>query len=324
MSEPGRETAVAVKDLERRFGGFIAVNRVSFDVPRGEIFGFLGPNGAGKSTTIRMLCGILAPSGGAGTVAGFDIMTQAEQIKSHIGYMSQKFSLYEDLTVEENIDFYGGIYRIPAEKRAQRKEWAIEMAGLKEHRNLKTVTLSGGWKQRLALGCAILHEPPIIFLDEPTSGVDPISRRKFWELIYQLSGRGVTVFVTTHYMDEAEYCDRLGLIYRGELIASGTPEALKTELMKEDLLEVLCERPQDAMADIERIGGIKEVALFGKGLHVVVQDAATAIAAIGRSLEERAYRVERVEQIVPSLEDVFVSLIEARDRAEKPQSEVRG
>ena len=324
MSEPGRETAVAVKDLERRFGGFIAVNRVSFDVPRGEIFGFLGPNGAGKSTTIRMLCGILAPSGGAGTVAGFDILSQAEQIKSHIGYMSQKFSLYEDLTVEENIDFYGGIYRIPAEKRAQRKEWAIEMAGLKEHRNLKTVTLSGGWKQRLALGCAILHEPPIIFLDEPTSGVDPISRRKFWELIYQLSGRGVTVFVTTHYMDEAEYCDRLGLIYRGELIASGTPEALKTELMKEDLLEVLCERPQDAMADIERIGGIKEVALFGKGLHVVVQDAATAIAAIGRSLEERAYRVERVEQIVPSLEDVFVSLIEARDRAEKPQSEVRG
>ena len=324
MSEPGQETAVAVRDLERRFGGFIAVNRVSFEVPRGEIFGFLGPNGAGKSTTIRMLCGILAPSGGAGTVAGFDILTQAEQIKSHIGYMSQKFSLYEDLTVEENIDFYGGIYRIPAEKRAQRKEWAIEMAGLKEHRNSKTVTLSGGWKQRLALGCAILHEPPIIFLDEPTSGVDPISRRKFWELIYQLSARGVTVFVTTHYMDEAEYCDRLGLIYRGELIASGTPEALKTELMKEDLLEVLCERPQDAMADIERVSGIKEVALFGKGLHVVVQDAATAIAAIGRALEERAYGVERVEQIVPSLEDVFVSLIEARDRAEKPQSEVRG
>lgn len=324
MSEPGRETAVAVKDLERRFGGFIAVNRVSFDVPRGEIFGFLGPNGAGKSTTIRMLCGILAPSGGSGTVAGFDILSQAEKIKSHIGYMSQKFSLYEDLTVEENIDFYGGIYRIPAGKRAERKEWAIEMAGLKEHRHSKTVTLSGGWKQRLALGCAILHEPPIIFLDEPTSGVDPISRRKFWELIYQLSARGVTVFVTTHYMDEAEYCDRLGLIYRGELIASGTPEALKMELMKEDLLEVLCERPQDAMADIERISGIKEVALFGKGLHVVVEDAATAIAAIGRALEERAYRVERVEQIAPSLEDVFVSLIEARDRAEKPQSEVRG
>ena len=324
MSEPEQKMAVVVKDLERRFGGFIAVNRVSFEVAQGEIFGFLGPNGAGKSTTIRMLCGILAPSGGAGTVAGFDILTQAEQIKSHIGYMSQKFSLYEDLTVEENIDFYGGIYRIPAEKRAERKEWAIEMAGLKEHRHSKTVILSGGWKQRLALGCAILHEPPIIFLDEPTSGVDPISRRQFWELIYQLSGRGVTVFVTTHYMDEAEYCDRLGLIYRGELIASGTPEVLKTELMKEDLLEVFCERPHEAMADIEKISGIKEVALFGKGLHVVVQDAKTAITAIGKALEERAYRVDRVEQIVPSLEDVFVSLIEARDRAEKPQLEVRG
>jgi ABC-2 type transport system ATP-binding protein len=322
MSEPEQKMAVVVNDLERRFGGFIAVNRVSFEVPQGEIFGFLGPNGAGKSTTIRMLCGILAPSGGAGTVAGFDILTQAEQIKSHIGYMSQKFSLYEDLTVEENIDFYGGIYRIPAGKRAERKEWAIEMAGLREHRHSKTAILSGGWKQRLALGCAILHEPPIIFLDEPTSGVDPISRRQFWELIYQLSGRGVTVFVTTHYMDEAEYCDQLGLIYRGELIANGTPEVLKTELMKEDLLEVLCERPQDAMADIEKISGIKEVALFGKELHVVVQDAATAIAAIGKTREEHAYRVERVEQIVPSLEDVFVSLIEARDLAEKPQLEV--
>ena len=324
MTEPERKMAVAVRDLERRFGGFIAVNRVSFEVPQGEIFGFLGPNGAGKSTTIRMLCGILAPSGGSGTVAGFDILTQAEKIKSHIGYMSQKFSLYEDLTVEENIDFYGGIYRIPAEKRNERKEWAIGMAGLEEHRRSKTAILSGGWKQRLALGCAILHEPPIIFLDEPTSGVDPISRRQFWELIYELSGRGVTVFVTTHYMEEAEYCDRLGLIYRGELIASGTPEALKTELMKEDLLEVLCERPQEAMADIEKMSGVKEVALFGKGLHVVVQNAAQAIKAVGKGLEERAYRVERIEQIVPSLEDVFVSLIEARDRAEKPQLEVRG
>src|SRR5574340_403204 len=304
--------AVVVQDLEKRFGSFVAVNRISLHVKAGEIFVFLGPNGAGKSTTIRMLCGLLTPTSGSGTVAGFDIMRDAERIKSHIGYMSQKFSLYEDLTVEENIDFYSGIYRIPQAKKAERKEWVIGMAGLAEHRASRAAILSGGWKQRLALGCAILHEPPIIFLDEPTSGVDPISRRKFWELIYQLSARGVTVFVTTHYMDEAEYCDRLGLIYRGELIASGTPEALKTELMKEDLLEVLCERPQDAMADIERISGIKEVALFGKGLHVVVEDAATAIAAIGRTLAERAYRVEGVEQIVPSLEDVFVSLIEAR------------
>ena len=237
--DPGNSPkAVVVKDLERRFGSFLAVNRVSFEVDRGEIFGFLGPNGAGKSTTIRILCGILAPSKGSGTVAGFDIVKDAEKIKAHIGYMSQKFSLYEDLTVEENINFYGGIYNIPEARKKDRKEWVIEMAGLKEHRKTRTALLSGGWKQRLALGCAILHEPPIIFLDEPTSGVDPISRRRFWDLIYELSGKGVTVFVTTHYMDEAEYCDRIGLIYRGELIALGTPEVLKTRFMKEEILDL--------------------------------------------------------------------------------------
>ncbi|MEN6450956.1 MAG: ABC transporter ATP-binding protein [Thermoguttaceae bacterium] len=229
MSDP----AVIVENLEKRFGHFVAVNRVSFQVAKGEVFGFLGPNGAGKSTTIRMLCGILSPSGGRGTVAGFDVRTQPEQIKASIGYMSQKFSLYQDLTVEENIDFFSGIYRLPREKKRERKEWVIEMAGLAGHRRSLTAVLSGGWKQRLALGCAILHEPPIIFLDEPTSGVDPISRRRFWDLIYDLSGRGVTVFVTTHYMDEAEYCNRLGLIYRGELIALGTPHELKTELARE-------------------------------------------------------------------------------------------
>ena len=192
--------AVTVENLEKRFGSFTAVDRVSFQVRPGEVFGFLGPNGAGKSTTIRMLCGILAPSGGSGVVAGFDIKSQPELVKTKIGYMSQKFSLYQDLTVEENINFYGGIYRIPPEKRKQRKEWVIEMAGLADHRRRPTAILSGGWKQRLALGCAILHEPPVVFLDEPTSGVDPISRRRFWDLIYDLSGQGVTVFVTSHYM----------------------------------------------------------------------------------------------------------------------------
>jgi ABC-2 type transport system ATP-binding protein len=324
MSTDKLAPAVVVRDLEKRFGGFVAVNRVSFEVARGEIYGFLGPNGAGKSTTIRMLCGILAPSGGTGSVAGFDIRHQAEQIKANIGYMSQRFSLYEDLTVEENIDFYGGIYRIPRAKKAARKEWVLEMAGLQEHRHSRTAILSGGWKQRLALGCAILHEPPIIFLDEPTSGVDPISRRRFWELIYEMAGHGVTVFVTTHYMDEAEYCDRLGLIYRGELIANGPPEVLKAELMREDVLEVACERPQDALADIEGVAGVKEAALFGNGLHVVVEQGVTASQAVRARLHERGFRVERVEQIVPSLEDVFVSLIEARDRAEMPQQEVRG
>ncbi len=224
--EPARP-AVSLDNLTKRFGEFTAVDRVSLIVPRGQIFGFLGPNGAGKSTTIRMLCGILPPTSGEGQVAGFDIATEPERIKENIGYMSQRFSLYEDLTVEENIAFYAGVYRLPPAKRQERTEWVIEMAGLTERRRSNAGELSGGWRQRLALGCAILHEPPIVFLDEPTSGVDPLSRRKFWELIYTLAEGGVTVFVTTHYMDEAEYCDRLALIYRGELVAVGTPEELK-------------------------------------------------------------------------------------------------
>ena len=319
MNPSSNENAVVVKDLEKRFGSFTAVNRVSFEVQKGEIFGFLGPNGVGKSTTIRMLCGILSPTGGTGTVAGFDVRTEPEKIKANIGYMSQKFSLYEDLTVEENIDFYSGIYRIPPEKKRERKEWVIEMAGLHDRRHSLTGILSGGWKQRLAFGCAILHEPPIIFLDEPTAGVDPVSRRQFWDLIYELSGKGVTTFVTTHYMDEAEYCNRIGLIYRGELIAIGSPDTLKTDFMQEEVLEVLCERPQDAMGEIEKLRGIQEVALFGKGLHVVAQDAGRAISDIRNLLGTTA----SVEKIAPSLEDVFVSLIEARDRADQPQPEVR-
>jgi drug efflux transport system ATP-binding protein len=322
MQSKELEKAVVVKDLERRFGSFVAVNKVSFEVNRGEIFGFLGPNGAGKSTTIRMLTGILAPTGGGGTVAGYDVRRESEKIKEHIGYMSQKFSLYEDLTVEENIDFYSGIYRIPREKRKARKDWVLEMAGLTEHRDSRTATLSGGWKQRLALGCAILHEPPIIFLDEPTSGVDPNSRRQFWELIYDLSGRGTTIFVTTHYMDEAEYCDRIALIYRGELTAIGSPEVLKTRLMLDTVVEVQTDRPQDAIGVIEKLPGIKEVALFGKGLHAVATDGFVVIP-IREALKQAGFVVEGVAPIVPSLEDVFVSLIQARDRAGQPQQEVR-
>jgi ABC-2 type transport system ATP-binding protein len=323
MTDSSADKAVVVQDLERRFGSFVAVNRVSFSVNRGEIFGFLGPNGAGKSTTIRMLCGILAPTSGTGTVGGFDIRTQSEQIKARIGYMSQKFSLYQDLTVEENIDFYSGIYRLTPQQRAERKQWVIEMAGLAEHRKRPTSVLSGGWKQRLALGCAIVHRPPIVFLDEPTSGVDPISRRQFWDLIYEMAGQGVTVFVTTHYMDEAEYCDRLALIYRGELIAAGTPESLKTTLMKEHILEVLCDRAEVAMGQIEKLNCVNEVALFGRGLHVVAEDSREAAPAIRELLAAQGCGVERIERIVPSLEDVFVSLIEARDRAEQPQTEVQ-
>jgi ABC-2 type transport system ATP-binding protein len=312
------DVAVTLRDLSKRFGDFVAVNGVSLDVKRGEVFGFLGPNGAGKSTTIRMLCGILTPSSGSGSVAGFDIIGEPEQIKARIGYMSQRFSLYEDLTVEENIDFYSGIYRIPAEKKAERKEWVIAMAGLTEHRASKMGILSGGWKQRLALGCAVLHDPPVIFLDEPTSGVDPISRRNFWDLIYRLAEQGTTVFVTTHYMDEAEYCDRLGLIYRGELIALGTPEELKTRFMEEEVIEVVCERPQDAMEHIEALEGVRHAALSGAGLHVVAEDADRAIPAMAQTLAQHDIPVRRMEKIVPSLEDVFVSLIEARDRTEEP------
>jgi ABC-2 type transport system ATP-binding protein len=246
-------------------------------------------------------------------VAGFDIFTEAEKIKTQIGYMSQKFSLYEDLTVEENIDFYSGIYKIAKDKKNQRKEWVVEMAGLKQHRNSKTKILSGGWKQRLALGCAILHEPPVIFLDEPTAGVDPVSRRQFWDLIYELSGKGVTIFVTTHYMDEAEYCDRIGFIYRGQLIALGSPDQLKTDIMQEKVLEVICDRPQEAMEWIANIDSVKEAALFGRNLHVVVYDERKAGEQIRALLTEQGFHLDAVEIITPSLEDVFVSLIESHD-----------
>lgn len=222
-----KESAISAQHLVKRFDNFVAVDQISFDIPKGSIFGFIGPNGAGKSTTIRMLCGIMPPTSGEGFVAGFDIYRQSEQIKANIGYMSQKFSLYADLTVEENIDFYNGIYLVPSGKKQQRKDWVLEMSGLKDQKHLLAGDLSGGWKQHLALGCAVLHEPPILFLDEPTSGVDATSRQTFWNLIYQLSESGVTIFVTTHYMEEAEYVDTIAFIFGGRIIATGTPDALK-------------------------------------------------------------------------------------------------
>ena len=307
-------TAVRVARLTRRFGAFVAVNRVSFEVPRGEIFGFLGPNGAGKSTVIRMLCGLLRPSEGGGEVAGYDIKSRTEDIKRHIGYMSQKFSLYEDLTVEENIDFYGGIYGLGGKRLEERKSWALSMADLEQHRQSLTAILSGGWKQRLAMACAVLHEPPILFLDEPTSGVDPLSRRRFWDLIYDMADRGVTIFVTTHYMEEAEYCNRIGLIYRGGLIAVGTPLELKTRMMREQILDVRCSFPQDVMDDLARLPEVHEIALFGAGLHAVVEDPSAAEEAMRKALEYLDTEVLGIEQITPTLEDVFVSLIEEADR----------
>ncbi|MCX6645694.1 MAG: ATP-binding cassette domain-containing protein [bacterium] len=310
------EIAVTIDRLTKRFGDFVAVNDVSFEVKKGEIFGFLGPNGAGKSTVIRMLCGLLKPSSGGGTVAGFDVNRQPEDIKKHIGYMSQKFSLYEDLTVEENLTFYGGIYGLGGKRLHDRMEWAIEMSGLSVHRRSLTKILSGGWKQRLALACAILHEPPVLFLDEPTSGVDPLSRRRFWDLIYQMSDKGVTVFVTTHYMEEAEYCDRVALIFRGGIVAIGTPMELKTERMREQILDVQCPSPQDVIENLEKLPDVHEVALFGVGLHIVVDDAASAEKAIRAEFERIGHPLGHIEKIMPGMEDVFVSLIEEVVRKE--------
>jgi ABC-2 type transport system ATP-binding protein len=301
-------TAVKVAGLTRVFGDFVAVDHIDLQVSKGAIFGFLGPNGAGKSTTIRMLCGLLLPSSGSGTVGGYDIISQSELIKRNIGYMSQKFSLYDDLTVEENINFFSGIYGVPGSKKNARKEWALEMADLKDKRGALTRTLPGGYKQRLALGCAILHEPRILFLDEPTSGVDPISRRNFWTLIYGMARAGTTVFVTTHYMDEADYCDRLALIYRGRIIAEGTPHELRKEHMTRDVLEIEAE-PLVAAMEALNAQGI-EAAVFGSLLHATVHDAEAAIPLIRKIAADSNIAVQRIDRIVPSLEDVFVTLIE--------------
>jgi ABC-2 type transport system ATP-binding protein len=309
---------VSVTNLEKKFGDFTAVNKINFEVTRGEIFGFLGPNGAGKSTTIRMLCGILTPTSGAGTVAGFDIMRQQEEIKQNIGYMSQKFSLYDDLTVEENVDFYSGIYKVPRENREARKAEIIKMAGIEDFKENLTKTLSGGWKQRLALGCAIIHKPSIIFLDEPTSGVDPITRANFWGIIKEMAKRGVTVFVTTHYMDEAENCNRMTLIYKGTMIAIGTPQEMKTKVMKDDVLEITMPGAEDWVDRIASVKGVKEAALFSTRIHAVSPDSAIAIPAIKELFAKENIRGADVRKILPSLEDVFVSSIENYDK-EHPQ-----
>jgi len=290
------------------------VDHVSFSVRKGEIFGFLGPNGAGKSTTIRMLCGIIEPTDGTGTVAGLDIRTQSERIKERIGYMSQKFSLYEDLTVAENIEFYAGIYGVSKERFPRRKEWILRMANLQEREHSLTGELAMGWKQRLALGCAVVHEPEILFLDEPTAGVDPVSRRNFWELIYEVAGQGVTVFVTTHYMDEAEHCDRLALIYRGKLIAIGSPTELKTHYTTGLLLEVAVEPVMASLDILQADPQVQDVAVFGKNVHVVMPERPDAIAHVRKVLTGAGLSVSRVEPIIPSLEDVFVTLVEEVDR----------
>jgi ABC-2 type transport system ATP-binding protein len=303
------EIAVEVEGLTRTYGDFVAVDHVSFQVEKSEVFGFLGPNGAGKTTTIKMLTGLVLPSSGDGKVAGFDIRTETEAIKRHIGYMSQLFSLYGDLTVEENIAFFSGLYGVPKSRRAERRDWVLEIADLTGQRRRLTGELSLGWKQRLALGCAVLHEPPVLFLDEPTSGVDPISRRTFWDLIYTLAAGGTTVFVTTHYMEEAEYCHRLALMNRGKLIALDTPARLR-EAHHEPLLEIRTSDSPAAVEALEGAPGVRQVGLFGRNVHATVTDAAEARERLTKLLGEHGVRVEGIEEIPPSLEDVFISLIE--------------
>jgi ABC-2 type transport system ATP-binding protein len=308
------DLAVTVNDLTRKFGDFVAVDNITFSVPRGEIFGFLGPNGAGKSTTIRMLCGIIEPTAGNGTVVGYDIRTQAEEIKQRIGYMSQKFSLYEDLTVAENIEFYAGVYGLTQDRFLERKRWILRMANLAERENSLTSELAMGWKQRLALGCAVVHEPEVLFLDEPTAGVDPVARRNFWELIYDVAGRGVTVFVTTHYMDEAEHCDRLALIYRGKLTAIGSSAELKRHYATGTLFEVAAEPVMKALDALRADARVRDVAVFGRDLHVVMPAATDAAEYVRQTLAAAGVAVSHVEAIIPSLEDVFVALVEEADR----------
>ena len=297
-----------VRDLVKTFGDFIAVDHISLEAYPGEVFGFLGPNGAGKSTTIRILCGLLSPTSGQATVAGLDVARRPEAVRQKIGYMSQKFSLYNDLTVIENIRFFAGMYSVPGSVLPERVNWALEMAGLKGRESALTGTLAAGWKQRLALGCAVLHRPPILFLDEPTSGVDPISRRQFWELIHRMAADGVTVFVTTHYMDEAEYCRHLVMIHCGQIVASGSPSELKLESMKGELLLVECEQLGKALELLQTGPGVLDAAIFGNSIHAVVSQAAEAIPALRRYLSEHSIAVLEIRPISPTLEDVFVAL----------------
>ncbi len=311
--------AIAVEELAKTFGDFVAVDRISFRVQTGEIFGFLGPNGAGKTTTIRMLLGLLTPTAGHASVLDLDILRDARELHTQVGYMSQLFTLYNDLTAWENIRFYGQAYGLSREQLLQRRDEIVEMAGLKGRENALTATLSGGWRQRLALGCAIIHRPRLVFLDEPTAGVDPISRRDFWEMIYQLAKGGTTVFVTTHYMDEADHCQRLGFISEGRIVALGSPEELKSTLMgHRSVVEIDAAEPEKAMKSLRSAQqelGLSDLAFYGAQIHAVVDDSSRAIPSIAAFLEGAGVGVESVAPIAPSLEDVFVTSVRGDNRS---------
>ncbi len=317
MSAPAaRGPSVAVDRLVKRFGSFTAVDGISFRVDPGEIMGFLGPNGAGKSTLIRMLCGLLRPTSGRALVAGRDVAREPEAVREHLGYMSQRFSLYGDLSVLENLRFFGGLYGVDGREFSERSRWALEMAGLVGREATLASQLASGWKQRLALGCAVLHRPPILFLDEPTSGVDPIARRAFWELIQQMAATGVTIFVSTHYMDEAEYCHRLALIHRGRLVGLGTPEELRQTTLRGVLLELACEPVGPALEALQDAPGVFDAAVFGDTLHVVAVSEESARSGLPAWLAARGVRCTSIRTIEPSLEDVFVQRLGGRDLQE--------
>jgi len=301
--------------LTRRFSDFTAVNDVSFEVAKGEVFGFLGANGAGKSTTIRMLCGLLQPTSGTALVGGIDVGVDPEGVKRHIGYMSQKFSLYEALTVDQNIRFFGGVYGLGGARFAERREFVLDMAGLRGREKTVTKALSGGWRQRLALGCAVLHQPPIVFLDEPTGGVDPVSRRRFWDLIGNLASTGVTVLVTTHYLDEAEHCNRLAIIHRGQMVALGSAHELKRLFEDRPILDVQSPRPVELMAALERLPEVEKTSIFGTSVHAVLRHAGVTPDAVRASLERAGLQVESLTFVTPSLEDVFLDVVERTERA---------
>jgi len=311
MSAP---SAIAVRDLTRRFGDFLAVDRVSFDVGQGEIFGFLGANGAGKSTTIRMLCGLLKPTAGSATVGGVDVGGDPEGVKHRIGYMSQKFSLYERLTVDQNIEFFGGLYGLDRDRRHARRRYVIEMAGLEGRERTRARDLAGGYRQRLALGCAILHEPRILFLDEPTGGVDPLSRRQFWRLIDGLSDSGVTILVTTHYLDEAEHCERLAIIHAGRLAAIGTTRELKQVFAGRSVVEVQTANPVAAMRALESMGEVEKCSLFGTSVHAVLRRDLPGSAPLAARLGSLGLDVQSIGAVEPSLEDVFLDVVEKAGR----------
>jgi len=304
------DTAIDVQHLTRRFGAFVAVDDLAFTVKRGEIFGFLGSNGAGKSTTIRMLCGLLKPTSGTAMVGGVDVGSDPEGVKRRIGYMSQKFSLYELLTVDQNIRFFGGIYGLNPEKLAERRRFVIEMAGLAGREGTLARDLAGGWRQRLALGCAILHEPAILFLDEPTGGVDPLSRRQFWRLIDTLSADGVTVLVTTHYLDEAERCHRVALIHAGKLAALGTTTEVKSIFKDRPIVEIRADKPVDAMRILDASPGVEKTSLFGTAVHAVLRGPAVSTDDLRTQLRDGGVTAESVESVLPSLEDVFLDVVD--------------